>query len=78
MRMTMVQVWRVGVIVLEPLVAVPVTVRACRHGIMHVAMVPVVVAMGMFVLQSVVRMQVAMAFGSVEINADQHQYRRAA
>ena len=56
----------------ERLVAVPMTVGACRHGIVRVPMVPVVVAMGMFVLQRVVWMQVAVAFGSVEINADQH------
>ena len=31
--------------------------------------VPVVVAMGMFVLQRVVWMQVAMAFGGMEINS---------
>ena len=70
MRMTMVEFWHVGVIVRERLVAVPVTVRACWHGIVHVAMVPVVVAMGMFMLQRVVWMQVTVAFSSVEINAD--------
>ena len=69
MRMTMVEIWHVGVIMCERLVAVPMTVGACWHGIVHVAMVPVVVAMGVFVLQRVVWMQVAMAFGGMEINS---------
>ena len=60
------------VIMGERSVAVPVTVRACRHRIVQVVVMPVVVVVGMLMLHRVMWVMVAMTFGGMEINAHQH------
>lgn len=54
MPMCMVRIRHVRMRVALRLVAVPVTVFACGHGIVRVAVVPVVVPVGMLVLQRLV------------------------
>lgn len=58
--MGVVRVRHVGMPMLQRLVLVLVAVFARRHGIVHVVVMPVVVAVGVFVLQRFVLVLVAM------------------
>lgn len=73
----MVKIGQVGVVMNERLVAVPMTVRALWHRGMRVVVMPVIVAMGMLVLQCFVRMNMTVAFGGMQIDAREHEYRPA-
>lgn len=58
--MGVVRVRDVGMPMLQRLVPVRMAVFASRHAIVHVVVMPVVVAVGVFVLQRFVLMLVAM------------------
>ena len=65
MCVAVVYVGHVGMCVSQRVVAVPMAVRPCGHGGVAVGVVPVVVAVGMFVLQGLVCVLVTMGFGQV-------------
>ena len=60
-----------GMRVLQQLVPMAVAVFTCRHGIVGVLAMPVVVAVGVFMLQRLVLVRMAVGLGQV-----QHQKRR--
>ena len=53
---------------------VTVAVLANRHGVVQVLVVPVVVAVGVFVLQRFVLVRMAMGLRQVQHHAGQHQH----
>ena len=72
--MNVVRVRHMGMHVLQRLMPVAVAVFTCRHGIVGVLVMPVVVAVGVFVLQRLVLVLVAMGLGQVQHHASQHQH----
>ena len=74
MTMPMVYIWHMGVSVLYRFMLVPVTVLACRHRLMHVVMMRIVMSVGVNVFQHFVGVLMGMCFQQVQQNTQQHQY----
>jgi len=53
--------------------AVPMAVTACGHDRMRVDMVPVVVDVGMFMLQRLMAVLVSVVFGQMQCHTHKHQ-----
>ena len=73
--MTVVKIRHMVVVMYERFVTVAVAVRLLRHRLMFMGVVPIVVAVGMFVFHGVVRMSMAVAFCRMEVNAREYQNR---
>ena len=76
MLVAMMDVVGVGVGVLERFVPVHVAVLATHRHVVFVVVVPVVVAMGMIVLEWLVPMTVGVRLGGVEVDGDREEDRR--
>ena len=48
MAVPMVCVWHMGVTVRDRLMLVPMAVGTCRHGFVHMIMMPIVMSVGVF------------------------------
>ena len=62
-----------GMRMLQRHMLVTVAVFACRHGVVHMVVVAVIVPVGVLVLQRFMGMRVAVGFGQVQDHAGQHQ-----
>ena len=71
--MRVVHVWHVGVRMTQRLVPVSVAVCTGGHGVVRVRVVPVVVAVRLFMLQRFMRMLVSVGLGQTQHDAGQHQ-----
>ena len=74
MRMQVVRVRHMRMTVPRRLVHMRVAVRALREGIVRVHVVPVVVAVGMLVLEPLVLVFMAVGFRQVQQHAQGHQH----
>ncbi|MFM2069680.1 MAG: hypothetical protein RLZZ584_4589, partial [Pseudomonadota bacterium] len=73
MRVRVVRIGRMRMGMAPRRMGVPVAVRADGHRVVRVVVVAVVVAVGMFVLQRLVRMLVRVRLGQVQQHARQHR-----
>ena len=71
--MLMVQVRHMGMGMSGRRVCVPVAVRSCGHRIVRMVMMPVVMAMRVFVIQRRVQVLMLMSFAQMNNNASDHQ-----
>ena len=74
MAMCMVRIRHMRMRMIERLVTMPVAVRPGRHRDVHMIVVPVVVAVRVFVLREIVAMLMAVRFREVENHPYEHQY----
>ena len=74
MAMCMVRVRHMGMRVPQRHMTMPVAVRPGRHRDVHMIVVPVVVAVRMFVLRDIVAVPMAVRFREVEYHPCDHQY----
>jgi hypothetical protein len=69
----MVRIRYVGMHVPHRIMTVAVTVRSCRHGVMHVIVMPIVVPMRMLVLRRFMFVLVTVRFSEMEYYASEHE-----
>ena len=74
MAMCMVRIRHMWMRMPQRLVTMPVAVRAGRHRDVHMIMVPVVVAVRVFVLRDIVTVLMAVRFREVENHPCEHQH----
>ena len=76
MVVPMVCVWHMSVAVRNRLMLVPMAVGTCRHGFVHMIMMPIVMSVSVFMLQFVVSMLMGMSLHQVQQNTQHHQHTR--
>ena len=74
MAVRMMRIRHVWMRVRQRFVPMPVTVRTGRHQIMHMLMVPVVVAVRVLMFNRIVLMLVTVRLRQVQDHADEHQH----